>query len=251
MIPNLRTIVCPALLLFAAAAWSMAGTTIDDPPEQVEPSAADIMKQIAPKEGEPRPRPPAEPPAQVPPPQPPAARTSQPPPHAAPETDDSARPAKPAGSADDPLAEPKNEPSASEVLDTLRPRDGAMQPIVRPNMPGAARPTTLAPEALPRNAVVPINTRLLPDGYRLVDRPGRLQREGDFWVLAFESRSTKEAEAPLRLLPNRSLEDMEIASAGGTRPVVFIVSGEITEYHGVNYLMIQKILIRPNMGNLR
>ena len=58
------------------------------------------------------------------------------------QTNDSARPAKPAAPADDSLAEPKNEPSASEVLDTLRPRDGAMQPIVRPNMPGAARPTT-------------------------------------------------------------------------------------------------------------
>jgi hypothetical protein len=32
---------------------------------------------------------------------------------------------------------------------------------------------------------------------------------------------------------------------------VFIVSGEVTEYHGVNYLLVQKLLIRPSMGNLR
>ncbi|MCK6456462.1 MAG: hypothetical protein L6Q92_08030 [Phycisphaerae bacterium] len=150
-----------------------------------------------------------------------------------------------------PLVEPRDEPSASDVLERLMPREGVPQPIVRPVVPGQRRPMATATEALPKNAVVPLESRLLPDGYRLVDRPGRLQREGDFWVFAFESRSTQAAEPPMRLLPNRMLEDMEIASAGGTRSIVFLISGEVTEYHGVNYLLIQKMLVRPNYGNLR
>lgn len=147
--------------------------------------------------------------------------------------------------------EPKREPSAEDVLNMLTPKEGVAQPIVRPDLPSAPRPTTIAPEGQPRNAIVPVDTKLLPDGYRIVDRPGRLQREGDYWIYAFESRSTQRVEPPMRLLPNRALEDMEITSAGGTRGVVFLVSGEVTEYHGVNYLLVQKMLIRPNMGNLR
>jgi hypothetical protein len=147
--------------------------------------------------------------------------------------------------------EPRAEPTAADVLDMLTPREGVARPIVRPNLPGMQQPTRLDERAAPRNAVVPVERRLLPDGHRLVDRPGRLQREGDYWVYAFESRSTERAEPPLRLLPNRALEDMEIASAGGTRPIVFLVSGEVTEYHSVNYLLVQKMLVRPDMGNLR
>ncbi len=146
---------------------------------------------------------------------------------------------------------PRPEPSADEVLRALEPREGTPRQIVRPVEPGESVRRTLAPQDQPRNAIVPVDTRLLPDGYRLVDRPGRLAREGEYWVLAFESRGTQSAEPPMRLLPNRMLEDMEIASAGGTQPVVFLVSGEVTQYHGVNYLLVQKLLVRPNLGNLR
>ena len=44
---------------------------------------------------------------------------------------------------------------------------------------------------------------------------------------------------------------MEIIAEGGRKSVVFVVSGEVTEYRGVNYLMIQKLLIRPDLGNFR
>jgi hypothetical protein len=90
----------------------------------------------------------------------------------------------------------------------------------------------------------------LPDGYRIVDRPGRLVRQAEHWVFSFESRGRGAVEIPIRLLPNRLLEDMEVFSAGGTKPVVFVVSGEVTEYHNANYLLVQKLLTRPNLGNL-
>ncbi|HVP11521.1 MAG TPA: hypothetical protein VMV94_10080 [Phycisphaerae bacterium] len=104
---------------------------------------------------------------------------------------------------------------------------------------------------MPANAVGPVNPKLMPDGYRIVDRPGRLTREGDYWIFSFESRGRGETELPIRLLPNRLLEDMEMASSAGSKEVVFVVSGEVTEYHGVNYLLIQKLLTRPDLGNLK
>jgi len=173
---------------------------------------------------------------------PPAASPAEPSPDEPPQGESARQPAPP---------DRAPEPTADEVLKMLTPKEGTPRPLVRPTLPGRPARTTPAPEALPRNAVVPVERRLLPDGYRLVDRVGRLQREGEYWTLVFESRSTQTVEPPIRLLPNRLLEDMEIASAGGTRPLVFIVSGEVTEYHGVNYLLVQKLLIRPSMGNLR
>jgi hypothetical protein len=78
-----------------------------------------------------------------------------------------------------------------------------------------------------------------------------LTREGDYYVFSIESRSDGPPEPPIRVLPNRLLEDMEIASAGGTISAVFLVSGELTAYHGVNYLLVQKLLTRPKLGNLK
>lgn len=148
--------------------------------------------------------------------------------------------------------EPRREPDPTAVLRELtNQQNTAPRPVVIPNRANLHRSTVLAPEAIPHNAIKPVSNRLLPDGYRLVDRTGRLTREGDYYVFSFESRSEQEAEAPMRLLPNRLLEDMEDFSEGGTRSVVFVVSGEVTEYHGVNYLLLQKLLTRPNLGNLK
>jgi hypothetical protein len=148
--------------------------------------------------------------------------------------------------------EPPREPSASEILRELsREANVAPRPIVRPSTPGQVLRRTVDPAAVPPNAIVPVTPRLLPDGYRIVDRPGRLTREGDYYTFSFESRSQGTPELPIRLLPNRLLEDMEIVSAGGSRAVVFIISGEVTEYHSVNYLLVQKLLTRPDSGNLK
>lgn len=147
--------------------------------------------------------------------------------------------------------EPAREPTATEILRALTRRATApARPIVRPSTPGQIELGQVSGEAVSPNAIRPPQRRLLPDGYRLVDRPGRLVREGKGWVFSFESRSRGAPELPISLLPNRLLEDMEMFSAGGTKPVVFLVSGELTEYHGANYLLVQKVLTRPDLGNL-
>lgn len=158
---------------------------------------------------------------------------------------------RPAADSDE--LEPPREPTATDILRELtRPDDAPPRPVILPSQPGqTVRRKEVDPSAIPPNAVAPVTPKLYPDGYRIVDRPGRLAREGDYYVFAFESRGRGEPELPIRLLPNRLLEDMEIVTAGGTRPVVFLISGELTEYHGVNYLLVQKLLTRPELGNLK
>jgi hypothetical protein len=148
--------------------------------------------------------------------------------------------------------EPPHEPTAAEILRELsRDENAPPRPVVRPTRPGQTNVPVLSPDALPKSSVIPPMPKLYPDGYRIVDRAGRLTREGDYYTYSFETRTEGAPDLPIRLLPNRLLEDMEVTSAGGAKPIVFIVSGELTEYHGVNYLLIQKLLTRPNLGNFK
>lgn len=149
-------------------------------------------------------------------------------------------------------AEPRREPSAAEILRELSRDSGdTPRPVILPSRPGQDRTSAIDPTALPVNAVGALVPKLYPDGYRIVDRPGRLTREGDYYTFSFESRGQGPVEPPVRLLPNRLLEDMEIVTSGATKPVVFLVSGEMTAYHGINYLLVQKLLTQPNLGNLK
>lgn len=154
-------------------------------------------------------------------------------------------------SVDDLSVEPRREPSAAEILRELSRHGDAPKPVILPVTPGQQRQVVVDSAAIPPNSVTALNTKLFPDGYRIVDRPGRLAREGDYYTFSFETRTEGPVEIPIRLLPNRLLEDMEIVSAGGTKPIVFIISGEMTTYHGVNYLLVQKLLTRSYIGNLK
>ncbi len=164
----------------------------------------------------------------------------------------SIRPAPPrTGSIDGP--EPRRRTSPSDVLKRLQKRQDTDRAIIPPQTPGTTRVkrTAISEAAIPDNSIRPVDRKLMPDGSRIVDRAGRLTRDGDFLTYTFESRGEGPVEVPLRLIPNRLLEDMEIIAEGGRKSVVFVVSGEVTEYRGVNYLMIQKLLIRPELGNFR
>jgi len=148
--------------------------------------------------------------------------------------------------------EPPREASPAEILKRLQQDTRRLpRPVTHASNHGSLRRRVQAPNPDDHNAIRPAAHKLLPDGSRIVDRPGRLTSEGEYFTFSFESRGRGAPELPIRLLPNRLLEDMEIASAGGTKNVVFVVSGEVTEYRGVNYLLVQKLLVRPNMGNFK
>lgn len=159
------------------------------------------------------------------------------------------RPDETAGQAGDTEQTPTTMPSQTELIRALREERQVNVPIP-PTTPadapgGEVSGTTLTP------GETSLSAQLLPEGTFVVDRPGRLVREDEWWTFVFESADGSVRERPLLLLPNQQVELMEQTSASGTRSVVFIVSGEVTSYHGRNYLMVRKVLLRRETGNLR
>jgi hypothetical protein len=142
-------------------------------------------------------------------------------------------------------AKPEVKPSAatpSEVILEEMEKDKPSAPMVLPKDPGGVVQSVRRSGAAgqPGSPDQPN----WPDGYVLVDRVGRLVKDGQWWTLVMESeKENKSGARSIRLLPSRMLESMEMAAARGTRDVRFKVSGEVTEYHGVNYLLLRMVLV--------
>jgi len=89
----------------------------------------------------------------------------------------------------------------------------------------------------------------LSDGSPLMNRVGRLIRQGSWWTLVSDTNRLEQPDQPLRLLPNQSVERMvrESNFGGG----VFIVSGEVTLFEDEAYLLTRAATRRVDIGNLR
>ncbi len=142
-----------------------------------------------------------------------------------------------------PATQPTRPPTASEVIEQLM-RDAP----VRAPTPTSA-PANTATE--PGTGTAESGERVLPEGTIVPEFPARLVKLDLWWTLARESQGSRPAGPPYYVLPNRLLEVMVAASAGGSRSMVFLVSGELTEYRGANYLLVRKVLTRRELGNLR
>lgn len=90
------------------------------------------------------------------------------------------------------------------------------------------------------------------DGYMIIDRIGRLNysTEEECWFFDFESDGASLAEPPVRLQPNRLLEEMEKHYKDSLGGVKFRVSGIISKYQGMSYMLLRKVLVAYEMGNL-
>jgi hypothetical protein len=174
-----------------------------------------------------------------------------------PEKDFGERPAEqPAQVEDD--AEPEAEQRETESLPTPRqpsPEDIIRQfqeqrPQVVPILPTGPEGET-ARRAESGEEFAERRPALLPDGAMLVDRAGRITREGEWWTFNFESDNQSYPEPPMKLLPNQALERMVRESGGGLDPVVFVLTGEVTDFRGENFLLPRKVLRKRNLGNLK
>lgn len=140
-------------------------------------------------------------------------------------------------------------PDPEDIIKELE-KDKPATPLVLPQRPGKSRRTV----ERPKPSVTPSqqDRKRLPEGYILVDRVGRLNKDGQWWAFSFRSDQNRTVrEPPIRLLPSRMLESMELASGGGTRPLSFKISGQVTEFHGINYLLLEKVLVVRGHGNLQ
>lgn len=153
----------------------------------------------------------------------------------------------------DPAAiDPPNPPSTFEILQKVMEKKRKATPAIPPSMP-----RTDPSEPMPLTATQPsVNPRRsehprYPDGSMIVDRVGRIVKRDDGWYFVFESDKKVLREPPMRLLPNRYLQTMELYSANGTRPVKFRISAEVTDYKDKNFLLVRKVLKLHDTGNLK
>jgi len=136
---------------------------------------------------------------------------------------------------------PDRVPTAEEIINQLM--KNAPSNMLRSQNPPASRPALTNKGDMIR----PVQ----PEGTLVPEIPGRLVRGGDSWTFIRESKGDKAGSESYSLMPNRLLEVMVSASQGGNQSVVFLVSGELTEYRGQNYMLVRKVLIRRDMGNLQ
>ena len=146
--------------------------------------------------------------------------------------------------------EVEKEPTAEEVIRRLM-ENKPVKSVVLPEQQRVAEPSSTDNPADSLPGFGAPEMARWPEDTLLIDRYGRVTPSDKWWSLAFEDRGGRPADAPVRLLPNRLLETALSLSGGGARGVVFIVSGETTEYNGENYLLLRKVLQRRDLGNFR
>ena len=91
----------------------------------------------------------------------------------------------------------------------------------------------------------------IPDGFPLINRPGRIVRDGLLWTFVFESDHPDHPEPPMKLLPNLNVELMVTAAERDSGGLVFVVSGEVTAFGAENFLLARVAMRRIALGNLR
>jgi hypothetical protein len=146
-----------------------------------------------------------------------------------------------------PSTRPTNRSAEETLRQMLQPQGEAARPL-RPveAAPPAVDETSgagaVAPNAAPRT--------LLREGTLLLDRIGRLTRAEDGRRLEFtiDSDGRGLADAPLILLPNRKLMQLEGSVNTSYRDLKIRASGEVMEYRGRNYLLLQRWSLVPDVA---
>lgn len=138
------------------------------------------------------------------------------------------------------------ETTADEVIRRLLDGHKFSVPPMSPTTLPAGQPATVAPEAI-------IKPLPMPSGAMVFNRLGRLIREpgSTWWTFRYESEKGVLYEPPMRILPNQQLEAMEnILENSPTESVRFVISGEVVQYHGQEYLLIRKKLVKRGVDGL-
>jgi len=164
-------------------------------------------------------------------------------------------------SRESPAPEPPSagEPTAEEIIQQLM-KSKPVRAVVLPRTqaekqePSPAQVPTgdesAGGQGEPESSSHKKSTRWAEDSL-LIDRLGRVLASSDTgWSLAFEDRGHNVDQRPIRLLPNRLLETAIALSGAGRQGIVFLISGEVTVYKSDNYLLLRKVLVRRDLGNL-
>ena len=90
---------------------------------------------------------------------------------------------------------------------------------------------------------------MIREGSYVVDRTGRLTKsaDGQQWEFTFDADGKTMQDPPLPILPNLNLAAMESAVSTASRDLRFRVTGMVTEYKGKNYILLEKVVVVPDV----
>lgn len=148
----------------------------------------------------------------------------------------------------------QSQPASQPAGRTVSPRNPTqariLEALLRDAEQARPRPILSAPEAgRGTQAGSDDGVSLLPDGYGLNERPGRLVCGEGRVEFHFASGSPAgDAPAVMEFNKNRWLEAMEAEAEAGVKE--FIISAEVTRYRGRNYLNLLKYRRQISHGNL-
>lgn len=144
----------------------------------------------------------------------------------------------------------RKSPTADDLL-------GEMLDPPAGQQPAGGRPLP-APEDAPKTdatsgdgAVKPAapTVGLMREGTFIVDRVGRLTRapDGGAAEFTFEADGQALQDPPVVIIPNQKLMSMEDAVRGANRDLRFRITGQVTEYRGRNYVLLEKVIVVPEV----
>lgn len=144
-----------------------------------------------------------------------------------------------------PATQPAEVPAADLLNRMLKPPGDApapLQPIVLPPPPNSVTGWgAIAPNA----ATQPV----IREGTFITDRTGRLTKSADglHEEFTFDADGQAMQDPPMIILPNLKLELMEQANTGSNRDLKFRVTGMVTEYQNRNYLLMERVVVVPDV----
>ncbi|MDB5356482.1 MAG: hypothetical protein JWN24_2935 [Phycisphaerales bacterium] len=158
-----------------------------------------------------------------------------------------------AGPATQPAAGPATQPA--DAAAPLSPEQ-MLNNMLKPP-PSAGKPLTpaLDPPAVDRatgkGAVAPHvpTAHVRREGSFISDAVGRLTHsaDGSQAEFTFDADGKNLKDPPIIILPNLNLMTMEAVVSGANRDLRFRVTGMVTEYRGRNYVLLEKVMVIPDI----
>ena len=148
-----------------------------------------------------------------------------------------------------PTTAPSTQPAAmpaDRLLDQMLRGSGPvarpLQPIDNPPIYDQTSGKTVAPAP-------PTQTPLIREGDYVRDRTGRLQKsaDGQNFEFVFDSDGRAMQDPPVVILPNLKLMAMENAVSAANRDLRFRITGPVTEYKGRNFVLLEKVVVIPDV----
>jgi hypothetical protein len=146
---------------------------------------------------------------------------------------------------DAPSTQPSEVPPAEMLNRMLKPPGQAPAPLQPMAFPPPANNVTGGAAIAPNATTMPL-TR---EGTFVTDRTGRLTRspDGTQMQFTFDADGRAMQDPPMIILPNLKLELMELAVSNSNRDLKFHVTGLVTEYHNRNYILLERVVVVPDV----